>query len=225
MKFCVFICWALFASHLHAQDSGETWKIISLYWPPYAGQDLPGQGSAIVRLRNLLGQKGIKLEVEFHDWQYGQTLARSGEYFGYYPAWPEEVKAQFFPSPAIEWSMISVIEPNLTPTEFDTIDQLFSTVNVGLIGSYVYPEEIQTARQQHPQHVVISHDDKGLIKLFESKKISVAITDPFVFSFFNHSNDYDTGLVLMEKELVVAVYDSQKNRLRFKTLLNAIDQQ
>ncbi len=53
----------------------EVWRITSLNWQPYSGDDLPHRGSAITLLSKVLETEGIILEVEFYPWSRVIRLA------------------------------------------------------------------------------------------------------------------------------------------------------
>ncbi|WP_396588145.1 hypothetical protein [Bermanella sp. R86510] len=204
-------------SQLKQAEDDNIWRIASLEWPPYAGKDLPQQGHAIAALRRLLAQHDIALEVEFHQWSYSQKLARSDDYIGYYPAWPEEVKDGFFASLPIEWSLLGVVQFEENRRQYSDLSELFAQHRVGLVADYVYPEWVNKLANDA---TLYARDEAHLARLLESKTIDAALTDPFVFS--EYAKRLNLGKIyadiLEEKPLVLAVSDTAKNRVKLKIL-------
>lgn len=222
LSISIFLC-SLFAGDVNA----ETWKITSLDWPPYAGPDLPNQGLSIDKLRQLLKQEGIELVVEFYPWLRAQHYAKSEEYVGYFPAWPEEVKEEFIGSPAVDYSSIGVLTYSGSNSTWSTIDALFRDYNVGIIQTYVYPQEIQRAVQQYPKHVDYAPDETSLVKKLSAKRTDVALTDPKVMLYIAAKENIDNIVVLEEcleqKALMVAFRNDQENQRRIERLKRALE--
>jgi len=130
----------------------EVWKITSLNWEPYSGAELINQGNSVQKLRELLKKQGIRLVVDFYPWKRSQAKAKTKEYIGYFPAWPEEVYEGFVASPPIDMSCIGVLKKSGTHVIFNGINKLFKTYKVGIIKIYAYPKIIMNAMKKYPYH-------------------------------------------------------------------------
>ena len=62
----------IFHAAFTSANEQQTWKIISLEWPPYASSKMANGGDAIALLRDSLAAEGIALSVEYLPWQWHQ---------------------------------------------------------------------------------------------------------------------------------------------------------
>lgn len=217
----VLIVAAVLAVSVAPMDAVETWKIASLNWEPYSGAALANQGSAIEALRTLLRKEGVLLCVEFYPWARAQARARSKAYIGYFPAWPEEVKAGFVPSPPVEWSEVGVLTHGSRRLSFESMDDLFRKYTVGIVQTYSYPSPIREAMEKYPDHVDASPNEMSLLKKLAKGRHEVAVTDPRVMRFLAEQEgiaDIELVRVVMKKELVIAFRDDAENRARLERL-------
>lgn len=202
----------------------ETWKITSLEWPPYASEHLPHQGSAVKSLRDILAEQNIRLVVDFLPWKRARELARSKEYVGYFPAWPEEVTGDFTASEPVSWSQIGVLKLATTELHYNTIDELFKRYRVGVVSTYRYPEIITAAMQKYPGQVEGAMTELLLVRKLCGGRQAVAITDPRVMSFVA-AEEGITGIetleVIASSPLVLAFRNGEDNNAR-RRLLNRL---
>ncbi|MEC8428251.1 MAG: hypothetical protein VXZ35_07490, partial [Pseudomonadota bacterium] len=201
---------AVFASQTDASDYGEpsqpVWRMASLNWQPYAGAELVDQGSAVQKLRQVLAGADITLHVEFFPWKRAQELAKTDDYLGYFPAWPEEVYPGFIASDAVAWSQVGVLKKSGTEVSYSDVDDLFMKYRVGVVSTYTYPNVVAAAMQKYPQHVDGSMSEILLVRKLCGGRHPVAITDPRVMMYLaaqeNITNIEPVGLIT-QKELVV----------------------
>ncbi|MDF2177030.1 transporter substrate-binding domain-containing protein [Aliiglaciecola sp. CAU 1673] len=207
-----------------AASAEETWKITSLNWEPYSGATLSNQGNAIQKLREVLKAEGINLIVEFYPWARAKALAETNDYVGFFPAWPEEVEQGFVASNAVDWSEIGVMRNKAQEVSFSTVDELFSKYKVGLVKTYVYPEDITKAMEKYKGKVDEAPDENSLLKKLSTGRHPAAITDPTVMMYLAQQQGTDNVepvQVLTKKELVVAFRDGEDNKARI-ALLNKL---
>lgn len=220
IKKCVFAFVFVLAVAVHS-TAEETWKITSLNWEPYSGAEMTNEGNSIQKLRELLRQEGIRLIVEFYPWKRAQAKARSTEYVGYFPAWPEEVARKFIASPPVDWSEVGVLKLSSSSVSFESIDELFKKYTVGFVNTYKYPRLISDAMKKYPDHVDGAPNEVSLLRKLSRGRHHVAITDPSVMAYLAEREGIDNiepVKILMEKELVVAFRDDKENRKRLQLL-------
>ena len=199
----------------------ETWKITSLNWEPYSGDTLTSQGNAIQELREVLRKNGIRLLVEFYPWLRAQKKAKTKEYVGYFPAWPEEVAEGFIASPPVDWSEVALMKKSDLIIKYDSIDDLVKKYKVGIVKTYIYPQEIADALKKYPSNADGSPNELSLLKKLSKGRIQVAITDPNVMQYLASKQGIDNiemMKVVMKKELVVAFRDDDDNKPNIKLL-------
>ncbi len=213
----------IFAANLYAE---ETWKIASLNWQPYAGSELPNQGYAIEKLRQLLKKEGIRVVVEFYPWRRARNIAKNKEYVGYFPAWPEEVQPGFIASPPVDWSEVGVMKQVGSSVHFDSIDELFEKYYVGVVQTYDYPQLINNSMQKYLNHVDNAPNEISLLKKLSRGRHSTAITDPKVMMYLAKQEDIsniEVMQVIMKKELVLAFRDDEENKSRIEILKKSLE--
>lgn len=115
--------------------AGETWRITSLEWPPYSGQELPEGGAGIAVLRAALKAEGIELEVSYYPWMRAMATAREPRFVGVFPIWPEDVPQGFSASPPLFKSPVGFVEPRSKPLKWDTLDDL-KGMTIGTVQGY-----------------------------------------------------------------------------------------
>ncbi|WDE14226.1 substrate-binding periplasmic protein [Thalassomonas haliotis] len=200
----------------------ETWKITSLNWQPYSGAELANQGHSIEKLKRILQQADIALEVEFYPWNRAKLLVQKNkEYVGIFPAWPEDVFDQALVSSAVDYSEIAVLKRAGTRVSFSSVDDLFRQYSVGVVSTYIYPKVVMAAMKKYPQHSDGSSNEMTLLKKLETGRDEVAITDPKVMLYLAAQQGIDNieyVQKIMDKELIVAFRDDAENRKRVKVL-------
>ena len=212
---------AVCSSRAHA---GDVWKITSLEWGIYSGQDMSNQGRSIHILRELLKEADIELIVEFYPWARSKRIAKRPDYVGYYPAWSEEVEDGFFASAPLDCSDLAAITYEDSGIVWRGLDALFLRP-VGLISSYAYPEYVTNLMAANKENVDYSSNEESLARKLSQKRFTVALTDPYVM--FTVADDLDIDNLSILKivgslDLVLAFRDSPENRRRNEVLMKLI---
>lgn len=203
-------------------NASEVWRVASTDWQPYVGPELPGQGSAAIKLQDILKKEGIELVVEFYPWKRSQEFAKTKDYVGYFPAWPTEILSGFVASDPIDWSIMGMMQRTGSQIKYESVDQLFKRYRVGIVSTYVYPKAIMEAAAKYPQNVFKSNDEVALLKNLSSLKHDVSITDPNVMMYLakQHgiSNVVPMDEIIEKTALVVVFRDDAENRKRIELL-------
>ncbi len=207
-----------------AARATEVWKITSLDWQPYAGQDMKEQGSAINELRQKLSREGIVLDISFLPWARAKRTARNDSYVGYFPAWPEEVDAGFEASPPIAYSSLAAIAKEPVALE-DNLETLFQKEKVGLVLTYVYPDKIKNLAEKYAGNVTLVQDEATLATMLYHDKFQVAFTDPEVFTYHASQKGMNKPVVshvIEKKALVLAVKKNDAGQRQIEILKKAL---
>ncbi|WP_420415477.1 substrate-binding periplasmic protein [Roseibium sp.] len=211
-----------------APTKSETWRVAALEWPPYASPDLPGGGIAVAELRKVLESGGIELQIEYMPWPRAQALARSGSYVGYFPAWPEEVRAGFLGSDPLVMSYVGVVQMKETPVSWGSLEDLFKKYRVGYVSTYVYPKEIQTLLDRNRPLEAGCDNERDLTRKMAAGRMDLAITDPNVMLYFAQELGFDNleanPSLITEKPLVLAIPNQPAFKAR-RHLLNELIEQ
>ncbi len=212
----------LFSLGVGAQ--AETWKITSLDWQPYSGSDMANKGSSVEKLKEILKSEGIELVVEFYPWLRAQKLAKTKDFIGYYPAWPEEVTTGFIASPPVDYSSLGALTYKGSTATWIDVENAFAKYKIGVVKTYVYPKSIEDAMKKYPKHVDLTPDEESLAKKLVLKRFEIALTDPKVMGYYTDKLKI-TGVVpiktIEKKELVIALRNDAENVKRIE-LIKAI---
>ena len=212
---------AVFLLNPFSAHCEKIWKMTSLSWGPYVDEKAPYKGTLTKVLSDLLEKEDIRLIVEFYPWERAKRKALNSDYAGYFPAWPEEVVKGFKASPVIGWSEIAVFKKKGTEVKYNSLKELFTNYKIGIVGSYIYPEEISRYIKNYHFNVDKAPDEVSLVRKLVNGRHPVIITDPEVMKYYagilNISNIEAAGII-MRKELVVAMRDDEENRERIELL-------
>ena len=210
-------------------NAKEVWKIVSLDWQPYSGANVVDQGSSVQKLRELLAQRDIALEVEFYPWARGKKLVETNSsYVGVFPAWPEDVFEGAIVSKAVDWSEISILKRKDKALNYLSIEELFKNYSVGVVSSYIYPKEIEQAMDKYPQNVEPAPNELSLLKKLSAGRGFVAITDPKVMMYLAEAENItniEPVATIMKKELVVGFRNDERNKKRLQVLHSLLSSQ
>lgn len=199
----------------------EVWRIASLNWEPYSGAQLPEQGASIQALRAILQPHGIRLEVDFFPWRRAQMMAQDEIYVGYFPAWPTEVQAGFVGSAAIDYSHLAIIKRSDSEVRFSSLDSLFRDYRIGLVKTYIYPQQITDIISKYPEQVIWAETERALIRKLSIGRHPVALTDPKVMRYQleqEHLDNIELVQILEQTPLVLALRNQKDNQARIKLL-------
>ncbi len=216
---------ALSLSFVTPVSAGEVWIITSLDWQPYSDSNMPSQGNSIQKLRTILRQEDIKLIVEFYPWARAQEMAKQEGYVGYFPAWPEEVAEGFIASPPVDWSEVGVLTYKNSGLKWTDIETLFND-KVGLVSTYIYPEEIVRQADARPENVDPTPNEVALMKKLSAKRFKAAVTDPTVMLYLAEREGISNIKLLKtigKKELVIAFRNTPKNLERLNLLVRLLN--
>lgn len=204
----------------------EIWRVTSLEWPPYASSTLEGGGSAVRLLRRVLADADIELHIEFYPWKRAQYLARSPEYIGYFPAWPQEVPDGFIASATVESSLLGVMYKEGQQISWSNLEELFSKYRVGLVSTYVYPLSVRKAAQAFPSNVVEATQERSLLFMLVGARTDVALTDPNVMFYFASKAGISTIKVhenlIGKLPLVLSIRNDELGEARVKLFNSAL---
>ncbi|WP_448564494.1 substrate-binding periplasmic protein [Thalassotalea ganghwensis] len=198
----------------------KIWKITSLEWPPFAGENLEGQGIAISTLRSLLLEHNVELVVEFMPWSLAQQKATLNEYVGYYPAWRSEIAPGFIASQAIVNSQLALMSLN-NDIKTTNLDDLFTRFNIGVVDSYTYPSAIDYLIKSYTNNMILFTSDQEMLRGLEKGNIDIAIAEPKVFEYFAKQSGTQSPQVLLQFEnqpLVIALRDQKDNKAAISIL-------
>jgi polar amino acid transport system substrate-binding protein len=154
----------------------ETWKIITLDWPPYTDEHLADKGVGAKALSEALKTVGVEVEFIFMPWARGAYEVKKEQYVGIFPSWTEYIFVGAKLSPPIFQSPIGFAYHRLTPHPWKTVRE-FKGLSMGIVQDYNYPGELVRLGEKgvYSLHTV-STDEQNLFKV-AYKRIDVTVVD------------------------------------------------
>lgn len=181
----------------------EKWKIATLEWPPYTCLRCPDQGAGIKATREALKSVGIEVEFEFLPWVRAINEGGHPEYVGYFPAWPEEVKAEFKAGPALFTSPLGFIFQKDLKIDLKHISDLKGRIISGVSG-YGYTDEFLKLAKENFFKWSLAYSDAQNIKSVANKRVEGAIIDKINAKYFFRNDFANESKVLVISDFVLA---------------------
>ena len=172
-------------------SSSETVKLTSLYWPPYSGPELEGEGASIAVIRAAFESMGYKLHVDYFPWP--RTLAKAEDsnsaYIGYAPEYYSPVvESKFIFSDSIGESPLGLMQRWHQPIQWQDIMDL-RQYKIGVVRDYVNTTEFDYAIARGVLSVDESIDDVTNLKKVFHQRLDAAVIDPNVMEFLLNTHD------------------------------------
>lgn len=172
-----FVAWSFLSLlFLGSLCHAETWKIITLDWPPYTTEKDEELGAACKALKEALRSVGVEVEFIFMPWARGIYEVKKSEYVGIFPVWNNGAHKEGKLSPMLFTSPIGFVY-NKNATHAWTKLEDFKGLNIGIVQSYEYPEEILDLGKKDFFHLqTVTSDEQNLHKV-AYKRIDLTIVD------------------------------------------------
>jgi polar amino acid transport system substrate-binding protein len=165
------------------QEKGVV-RFASLEWPPYVGENLPGQGAAAVAARAAFVAMGYKLEIDFFPWARTLLLARRpGLYDGYFPEYHAETIEEFFIfSHPLGDSPLGFVERKDNPVPWTDLEDLQGIV-IGTVQGYVNTDDFDRFAEEGTLIVESAGADIYNVRMVAAGRLPLAVIDRHVLSW------------------------------------------
>ena len=208
-------------------SKAETLYLTSVYWPPYAGPNLPEQGAAVYVVREALKVMGHQVKVDFYgEGRAGKLAGKSGgKYLGYLPVYEYQTRDFVFSKPVMT-SPIGLVEMKLHPLSWLEMDDLQNyTLGIGQQTLDVPELSPWLGNDKQPKRDASS--DLHNIRMVATARVDGAVMDVNVMNYLLRSDSLrglDSKLqlgrrLLAEPSLFVAFQRSEEGR-RWLAILN-----
>ncbi|WP_092026882.1 substrate-binding periplasmic protein [Marinobacter zhejiangensis] len=169
------------------QGRAETVMLTSLEWPPYSGEELPNQGTAIEVARAAFQAAGHTLLVDFFPWSRTiATVQTSENHIGYLPEYKFDTDV-FVMSAPIGISTVGFAERRSAPVHWDNLDDL-SMVTVGVVQDYANTPDLDARIAAGSIQVSEAiTDSQNLLKL-AAGRVDLVVIDPEVLAYLCDHN-------------------------------------
>jgi polar amino acid transport system substrate-binding protein len=176
MKNLALVLISMLLSSLSSTCYAETWKIITLDWPPYTDEKDLESGAASKALKEALSTVGVNVEYVFMPWSRGIYEVKKSPYVGIFPVWNHGAHKEGKLSPALFESPIGFVFPKNKTKEWTKLED-FKGLDIGIVQSYEYPEEILALGKSGILNLQsVTSDEQNLHKV-AYKRIDLTIVD------------------------------------------------
>ncbi|GIX40157.1 MAG: ABC transporter [Silanimonas sp.] len=159
--------------------------IASLEWPPYAGQRLPEQGTALQTLRQAAQAEGAEIKAHFLPWSrvLVQAGSRQSGIIGFAPEYRSRSGEQrwLFTRP-IGYSPLGFAERSDRPVTWASLDDLRGK-RIGVVRGYVNEENFDREVAEGRLRVEAVNDDLGNLRKLKAGRLDLVVIDARVFEY------------------------------------------
>ncbi len=180
----------IFSCNSLAFSEDKIVKLTSLEWPPYAGKDLPQQGTAVATARRAFAAMGYQLEVTFFPWSRAINQARNldSQFVGYFPEYySKQTARQFNYSHSIGSSLLGFAQRKGMKITWNTLSDL-SSYQIGIVQDYINTEEFDLLVKEKKLQTSLTISDTNNLKKLISGRVDLAIIDNNVMDYLLSTN-------------------------------------
>jgi len=151
--------------------------LASLDWEPYIGQNLENQGYVAELVREAFKAEGYTLKIVYLPWARVVSMAKKGEYDGYFPEYySDSLKKDFFVSDPFQGGPLVFFERKGANITFNKLEDL-KPFRIGVVRGYVNTEAFDNASYLKKDEV---KDDFTNLKKLVAGRIDLMVADKFV---------------------------------------------
>jgi polar amino acid transport system substrate-binding protein len=154
----------------------ETWKIITLDWPPYSLESSPDKGIGCQALKEVLKSVGVDIEFVFMPWSRGIYEVQKPEYAGLFPVWKNEGFRGGKNSPVLFKSPIVFAFNKEKIRPWKKLEDL-KGLNIGIVENYGYPKEILDLGKQGVYKLQTVPTDEQNLRMLSFQRIDMTVVD------------------------------------------------
>ena len=162
--------------------SWPTVKFASSDWPPFTGQDLPGQGEFTQKVVEVLCSIGFNTTIDFFSWQELLREIRKADspYIGYFPEYQLADDRVVLSAPLDRSEVgLAVLDPTLHNLTFERLTQK----KIGVVRGYINTQYIDQAIDQRQLNPVYADSDKANIQHAVNGAIDAIVIDKKVLKY------------------------------------------
>ena len=168
----IFLTILFFTSVSHA----ETWKVVTLDWPPYTMEDAPDHGAAAKAFTEMMATVGVKVEYLFLPWTRGVKEVQKPEFVGLFPVWDGENFPGRKNSQQLISSPITFVQHKNRLHPWKRIED-FKGLKIGVVDGYDYPKKILELGEKKFYHLSIVGTDEQNLRMLNFNRIDVTVAD------------------------------------------------
>jgi polar amino acid transport system substrate-binding protein len=189
MGFALCVPSRVFAADTFSEPfAGMTVRLASLDWPPYTGENLPGEGTSAIISRHAFAVSNIDMTTVFYPWRRVlDSLQSDTTVVGYYPEYKTaRLEQKFYFSDSIGTSPLGFVYLAETAFNWSVPDDL-KNWRVGVVAGYVNQPVFDQMVKNGELHTLAANDDLTLLRLLNAGRIDVAVMDEQVLHYLTRT--------------------------------------
>jgi polar amino acid transport system substrate-binding protein len=170
-------------------EGSKTVHLVSLFWPPYVGKELPFGGIDTDLISQTLAEEGLSLKVDFVPWPRALAMFESGTIDGIYPEYPErgDKHTHCAMSNAYRTTVLSIAEPVGKPLQWNEVHDL-ARYRLGIVRGYLNTPEFDSLVANGIITAEIEPTDVINLRKVAAQRIDGALIDPEVYRYLIESD-------------------------------------
>lgn len=207
----LFVAAVLLSFSMNALAVEKNITLVTLEWPPYISQNLPGNGYVYEIVSAALKRSGYKVTTKFYPWARAVKLAQTGHVDGIYPEYFDKERArQFAFSTPLRGGPVGLYKHKSLSAQWaknpqqDPIAalQALTKYKFGVVRGYINTEAFDNADFLNKEQVV--SDDINL-KMLYAKRTDFIFIDKFVAQYLIRTRypNYERDLEFMEPAMEI----------------------
>lgn len=158
-------------------------SLLTLFWPPYTGEDLPFGGENTRIVRSIFEAEGFETTIAFMPWSRGLTMFHQQRVDALFPEYPERGNEDdCLLSAAYQQTTLNLIEPRDAPLHWEQLSDL-RPYRIGTVRDYLNSPEIDAMIAAQSLTIEQDNSDITNIRKVAAGRIDGALIDPAVFQY------------------------------------------
>lgn len=183
------MCLLLVPCRAHAGE--DTIVLASLEWPPYTGEQLPGQGATTEVVRAAFAAMGYDVEVRFYPWKRVLSVAmQEPGIVGYFPEYPSrERKRHFYFTDSVGKSPLGFAKRRSSGISWGEYEDL-KQYRIGTVRGYVNTDTFDAMVRKGDIWTDRSVSDLFNLRKVLAGRVDLAVADLNVYEYLLFSDGF-----------------------------------
>lgn len=180
----IMVLSCVFTQKSHAEALDKI-KMTATEWPPFTGEDLPGQGISSIIVRETFAEMGYDLEIDFSPWQRSLASALTDQdYVGTVIIYNRPRRAETCHlSRPVGISEVGFVQHRNNPIVWKELQDL-AGLSIGVVMGYVNTDEFDALADQQKLDVSAVYNDVLNLRRVAYERVDLAVIDRHAMKYF-----------------------------------------
>lgn len=201
--------------------------LATLYWPPYTGANLPGEGESSLIVRQAFKAVGYDLEIRYYPWsRLLYEVQHDEDIDGYYPEYIGR-ESHFLYSNSIGKSPLGFAKRTSRDITWYSYDDLKQYI-IGIVSGYVNTPRFDAMVSAGEIRVDLAGTDLFNLRKVLAGRVDLAVVDQNIYDYFvnadallhSHREDLEMIPHLMDINDLYVCFPKSEAGTELMTLLN-----